>query len=133
MIGRWPCWPRCLTIGLAPQGLPLVFDRGVNAWAPEISAQLPPLAEVAPLSSMGAIAVALVVAILVGSIALGIWLRAPAVTATTTWGCAYIQPSRGCNIHLRRSPRCSFTTCQGLLPITNAPHQCALSIISVFQ
>ena len=47
----------CLTIGLAPQGLPLVLDRGVNAWAPEISGRLPRLAEVAPLSSIGAIAV----------------------------------------------------------------------------
>ena len=59
----------CLTIGLAPQGLPLVLDRSVKAWAPEISERLPPLAEVAPLSSIGAIAVSLVLAILVGSIA----------------------------------------------------------------
>ncbi|MEX2111741.1 MAG: proton-conducting transporter membrane subunit [Pirellulales bacterium] len=112
----------CLTIGLAPQGLPLVLDRGVNAWAPEIGAQLPRLAEVAPLSSLGAMAVALVVAILVGSVALGIRLRATAVSATNTWSCAYMQPT----------PRMQYTSssfaqmlvsllAQVLLPITNRP------------
>lgn len=112
----------CMTTGLAPQGLPLVLDRGVNAWAPEISAQLPRLAEVAPLSSLGAMAVALVVAILVGSVALGIRLRATAVSATNTWSCAYMQPT----------PRMQYTSssfaqmlvslfAQVLLPITNLP------------
>lgn len=113
----------CLTIGLAPQGLPLALDRSVKAWAPEISERLPPLAEVAPLSSMGIVAVSLAVAILVGGIALGMRLRFSAATATTTWGCAYIQPS----------PRMQYTSssfaqmlvalfAKALLPITHAPH-----------
>jgi hydrogenase-4 component B len=113
----------CLTIGLAPQGLPLALDRSVKAWAPEISERLPPLAEVAPLSSMGIVAVSLAVAILVGGIALGMRLRFSAATATTTWGCAYIQPF----------PRMQYTSssfaqmlvalfAKALLPITHAPH-----------
>jgi hydrogenase-4 component B len=113
----------CLMIGLAPQGLSAVLDRSVNAWAPEIAERLPPLAEVAPLSSMGTVAVSLAIAILVGSVALGMRLRFSAVTATTTWGCAYIQPS----------PRMQYTSssfaqmlvaifAKALLPITHAPH-----------
>ena len=82
----------CLTIGLAPQGLPLVLDRSVRAWAPEIGERLPLLSDVAPLSSIGMVAVSLVVAILLGSVAFGIRLRATTVTATTTWGCA-IRPA----------------------------------------
>jgi hydrogenase-4 component B len=112
----------CLTIGLAPQGLQPVLDRAVHAWAPEISGRLPLLAEVAPMSSIGAIAVALVVAILVGAVALGIRLRATAATATSTWGCAYIQPT----------PRMQYTSssfaqmlvallAQVLLPIAKLP------------
>jgi hydrogenase-4 component B len=117
----------CLTIGLAPQGLPLALDRGVDAWAPEISARLPPLAEAAPLSSLGAIAAALVIAIIVGSAALRLRLRATAATASTTWSCAYIQPS----------PRMQYTSssfaqmlvalfAQVLLPITKLTRSNAL-------
>jgi hydrogenase-4 component B len=112
----------CLAIGLAPQGLPLVLDRSIDAWAPELGARLPPLAEAAPLSSMGAMAAALMIGILIGCVALRIRLRAAAATATTTWGCAYIQPS----------PRMQYTSSsfaqmlvaffgQVLLPITNLP------------
>ena len=43
----------CLIIGLAPQGLPLILDRSVRAWAPEIGERLPLLSDVAPLSSIG--------------------------------------------------------------------------------
>jgi hypothetical protein len=76
---------------------------------------------------MGAIAAALMIAILVGSVALHIRLRATAVTPTTTWGCAYIQPS----------PRMQYTSssfaqmlvalfAKALLPITNVPRINAL-------
>jgi hydrogenase-4 component B len=83
----------CLAIGLAPQGLAKILDLSVTAWAPEISERLPRLAEVAPLSSLGAVAVSLVLAILVAGMALGSRLRVTAGTATTTWGGAYVQPS----------------------------------------
>ena len=126
----------CLIIGLAPQGLPLVLDRSVRAWAPEIGERLPLLSEVAPLWSIGMVAVSLVVAILLGSVAFGIRLRATTVTATTTWGCAYVQPS----------PRMQYTSssfaqmlvalfAKALLPITQcAPHQRLVPfVISVSQ
>jgi hydrogenase-4 component B len=117
----------CLIIGLAPQGLPLILDRSVREWAPEIGERLPLLSEIAPLWSIGMVAVSLVVAILLGSVAFGIRLRATTVTATTTWGCAYG----------RTSPRMQYTSSsfaqlllglfgKALLPITNAPRINAL-------
>jgi hydrogenase-4 component B len=112
----------CLTIGLAPQGLPLALDRSVKAWAPEISERLPPLAEVAPLSSIGAIAVALVLAILVGGIVLSIRLRVTAVSTTTTWGCAYVQPSSRMQYTSSSFAQVLVALfAKALLPITHAP------------
>jgi hydrogenase-4 component B len=117
----------CLTIGLAPQGLPLVLDRSVRAWAPEIGERLPLLSDVAPLWSIGMVAVSLVAAILLGSVAFGIRLRATTGTAITTWGCGYVQPS----------PRMQYSSSsfaqmlvglfgKALLPITYAPRIHAL-------
>jgi hydrogenase-4 component B len=112
----------CLAIGLAPQELPLVFDRSVRAWAPEIGEQLPHLAKVAPLWSMGMVALSLVGAILLASIGLGIRLRTSRVAVATTWSCGYIQPS----------PRMQYTSssfaqmivalfAKALLPIIHTP------------
>jgi hydrogenase-4 component B len=83
----------CLAIGLAPQVLTLALDRGVSAWAPELSGRLPRLADVAPLTSLGAVALSLAAAILVGCISLAIWLRAAKSTSAATWGCGYAAPS----------------------------------------
>jgi hydrogenase-4 component B len=113
----------CLIIGVAPQGLTAVLDSGVRAWAPQIGDRLPLLTHLAPLRSIGMIAMSLLVAILVGSFAFGIRLRATAVTAARTWGCGYVRPS----------PRMQYTSSsfaqmvvgffsKVLLPITNAPH-----------
>jgi hydrogenase-4 component B len=112
----------CLIIGLAPQGLPVVLDRSVRAWAPQISERLPLLIDVAPLWSIGVVAVSLFVAILLGSLVFSIRLRATTVRAATTWGCGYIQPT----------PRMQYTSssfaqmiveffANVLLPNTNAP------------
>jgi hydrogenase-4 component B len=117
----------CLAIGLAPQGLPLVLDRSVRAWAPDIGERLPLLSDVAPLSSIGMVAVSLVVAILLVSVAFGIRLRASTVTATATWSCGYVQPTS----------RMQYTSSsfaqmlvglfgKALLPITYAPRLHAL-------
>ena len=117
----------CLAIGLAPQGLPLVLDRSVRAWAPNIGERLPLLSDVAPLSSIGMVAVSLVIAIVLGSAAFGIRLRASTVTATATWGCGYVQPTA----------RMQYTSSsfaqmlvglfgKALLPITDAPRIHAL-------
>ena len=98
----------CLTIGLAPQGLPLVLDRGVNAWAPEISERLPRLAEVAPLSSIGAIAVAIMVAILVGCIATAHSAANHRCDGNDDLGLRTSSHLRACNIPLRLSLKCSW-------------------------
>jgi hydrogenase-4 component B len=117
----------CLIIGLAPQGLPLILDRSIREWVPEIGERLPLLSDIAPLWSIGMVAVSLVVAILLGSVAFGSRLRATTVSVTATWGCAYRRPS----------PRMQYTSSsfaqmllglfgKALLPITHAPRINAL-------
>jgi hydrogenase-4 component B len=112
----------CLIIGLAPQRLPVVLDRSVRAWAPQIGERLPSLIDVAPLWSIGMVAVSLLVAILIGSVVFSIRLRATAVTAAHTWGCGYVHPT----------PRMQYTSssfaqmivgffANVLMPNTNTP------------
>lgn len=112
----------CLTIGLAPQVLTIVLDRGVKAWAPPISERLPLLIDVAPLRSVGTVAVWLLVANFLGGVALCIRLRATGATVAHTWGCGYVQPTA----RMQYSSSSFAQMIIGffakvLLPITNAP------------
>lgn len=82
----------CLIIGVAPVAVAPLLDSVVNTWVSGSSGPVS-LAAVAPLAWISILAVALIAVMF----CVIIWYRGKAkkasVAATSTWGCAYLDPS----------------------------------------
>ena len=83
----------CAVLGFAPLAVAPLFDRGVAAWAPDISTHLVPLAEIASLGWVGASAVLVVATIVSLAWILRVRVRAASAGSALTWDCGYAAPS----------------------------------------
>lgn len=84
----------CAAIGLAPQWCAPVLDRAVAAWASESFVREPPrVADLAPLSVVGAVAVCLASALAVVAIVWRSRLLGASVSRAATWSCGFVRPN----------------------------------------
>jgi hydrogenase-4 component B len=82
----------CLVIGLAPGLVAPALDGAVTAWAPEWASGRTPLQHLAPLGSVTRAAVALLVALSVLGVWLGVSTRRAVGRPVGTWDCGYAAP-----------------------------------------
>jgi hydrogenase-4 component B len=80
----------CFLIGLAPLLVAPILAKGVSVWAPDLHNAGPTLAELAPLKSITAMGLLLIVGLTVGSALLWFRLRISTVSRAATWGCGYV-------------------------------------------
>jgi hydrogenase-4 component B len=83
----------CFFIGLAPTRVAPVLEQAVSAWAPEVETGGPLLTALAPLASIGTLAIVLLVAMALTSLLLWNRLRGSVVETGPTWGCGFAAPT----------------------------------------
>jgi hydrogenase-4 component B len=81
----------CVTIGVAPSALAPVLDSAMASLMPPALAPLPSLASLAPLSTVGLLAIALLA--LVFATSLPLLLAARKKGRVLTWDCGYARPT----------------------------------------
>jgi hydrogenase-4 component B len=82
----------CLFIGLAPLLVAPVLEQGVHAWAPELAADGPALATLAPLGWVSVAGLVLIGLFVLGSVGLAERVRACGAAPAGTWDCGYAAP-----------------------------------------
>ena len=83
----------CFCIGLAPTWFTPILSKAVSAWAPELSDVRGQFTALAPLDWISTLAIVLVAAVALTSLALWFRLRGSVVESGPTWGCGYVAPT----------------------------------------
>ena len=83
----------CFFVGLAPMWVGPVLEQAVNAWIGPTSESLTPLATLAPLGSISAMALTLIALLVVASAGLWWRMRSGGVAFAPTWGCGFAAPT----------------------------------------
>jgi hydrogenase-4 component B len=88
----------CVFIGLAPTCIVPVLQQGVAAWAPELGQAggapgTPGSAALAPMASIGLMAVLLAASLLLAGAIFWVWVRHSGWETGPTWACGYVAPT----------------------------------------
>lgn len=83
----------CCLIGISPTIVVPVVCAGVDIWAPELAPAAARLEVLAPLNSIGALALSLVASLAGCMVALNVLLSKRAIEKNATWGCGYAAPT----------------------------------------